>query len=169
MNNVKTWTDIVIGEKERKIEKFIIHCSATKEYKVFSFKDIEYMHERRFKKIGGCHCGYHFIIYLDGTIIQTKPLEFIGQHTAGNNQNTIGICYIGGLDKNGKPKDTRTMAQKKAINSLLYELLFLYPGRKILGHRDLSPDINKDGKITRNEWIKDCPCYDVISECKGMY
>lgn len=169
MNTVKTWSDIVIGEKEREIKEFIIHCSATKEYKVYTFKDIENMHARRFKKIGGCHCGYHLIVYLDGTIIQTKNLEFMGQHTTGHNKESIGICYIGGLDKDGKPKDTRTLAQKKAINSLLYELLFLYPERKILGHRDTSQDINKDGKITRNEYLKDCPCYNVIEECIDMY
>lgn len=148
----------------RIINEIVLHCSATKEYRVYTIKDIEYMHKRIFKEIGGCHCGYHYLIYLDGTIIQTKQLKFIGQHVAGHNIDTIGICYIGGCDISGKPKDTRTTAQKQSIIRLLKELKEKYPKAIIKGHRDYSPDKNNDGVISQFERIKECPCFDAITE-----
>lgn len=72
--------------------------------------------------------------------------------------------YVGGLDKNGKPADTRTPAQKKALAELVYQLIDKYPIVEVIGHRDASPDKNGDGKITANEWIKACPCFDVRAE-----
>ena len=152
------------GELKREIKMFVVHCSATKEYKPFNFKEIESMHKRVFKKIGGCSCGYHFLILLDGTIVQTKALQFMGQHVKGFNTSSVGICYIGGLSAQGKAKDTRTSAQKQSMEKLLKQLKEMFPKAIIKGHRDLSPDKNKNGKIEKNEWLKDCPCFDVISE-----
>ena len=34
----------------------------------------------------------------------------------------------------------------------------------ILGHRDLSPDLNGNGLIEPNEYLKQCPCFDVMKE-----
>ena len=79
----------------------------------------------------------------------------------------IGYHYIvgfQGIDANGKPKDTRTPRQKELIIKLIKQLKGMYPKAKIYGHRDLSPDKNKDGKITENEWLKSCPCFDAIEE-----
>ena len=83
----------------------------------------------------------------------------------GYNSNSIGICYEGGLGEDGKPKDTRTDAQKSAIKELVGELVTKHPTiEKVVGHRDLSPDADGDGVIESNEWIKACPCYDVKDE-----
>lgn len=88
-----------------KVQEIIIHCSATKEGVDFKAKDIERWHKQRgFKKI-----GYHYVIDLDGTIEQGRKETENGAHTVGHNSIALGICYIGGLDKNGKPKDTRTL------------------------------------------------------------
>ena len=43
-----------------------------------------------------------------------------------------------------------------------------YPKAVIQGHRDFSPDLNKDGKITPNEWIKLCPCFDAKTEYASL-
>lgn len=150
------------------ITEITIHCSATKEGLWFEEKDIELWHSKRFKKIGGKHIGYHVLIYLDGTIVQTKGTEFIGQHVAGNNSKTIGICYIGGLDKNNKPKDTRTPEQKVSLISVLKELKKSYPNAQIKGHRDNSPDLNGNGIIEPFEFLKSCPCFDAITEYKNI-
>ena len=88
----------------------------------------------------------------------------IGAHAKGYNRNSIGICYEGGLNKDGKPKDTRTTEQRAALRQLVNELLARFPGCKVSGHRDLSPDQNRDGKIEPHEWIKPCPCFDVATE-----
>lgn len=125
--------------------------------------------------------GYNYVIDLDGTVEVGRPLTRDGAHcnTAGlsgvsYNKHSIGICYIGGLDKDGRAADTRTPAQKKALMELVYSLLDKYPSIvEIIGHRDASPDRNGDGQITPNEWIKQCPCFDVknefpISFCKPL-
>ena len=72
--------------------------------------------------------------------------------------------YVGGLDENGNPADTRTPEQKQALADLVYHLINTYPIVEIIGHRDASPDKNGNGQIEQNEWIKQCPCFNVRAE-----
>jgi N-acetyl-anhydromuramyl-L-alanine amidase AmpD len=144
----------------RKINKIILHCSATKEGQNFTTTDIERWHKQR----GFAKIGYHYVIYLDGSIHKGRDISEIGAHVQGQNSNSIGICYIGGLDANGKPKDTRTNAQKSAIVQLVADLKRQFPDSEVLGHRDYSPDRNGDGIIEEWEWLKACPCFDVKKE-----
>ena len=169
--------------KKENIDTIVIHCSATPEGKDVRAADIDKMHRARgFKMI-----GYHYVIDLDGNIEQGRPLTMNGAHCekpgfSGRpyNQHSIGICYIGGLeatrDKKGNiiaakdakgheiPKDTRTDAQKLALQALVANLTMQYPITEIIGHRDASPDLNGDGKISKWEWCKACPCFDVKAE-----
>lgn len=144
----------------RKINKIVIHCSATIEGQNFTVADITKWHKAR----GFTTIGYHYVIYLDGTIHEGRPEDQIGAHVTGQNSDSIGICYIGGLDKAGKPKDTRTDVQKVALLALIKELKEKYPDAKVLGHRDCSPDLNGNGIIEEWEWLKACPCFDAIKE-----
>lgn len=152
----------------RKINYLVVHCSATLEGKRFEEKDIERMHAARFKAVGGKHIGYHVLIYLDGTIVKTKSVEFIGQHVSGHNADSIGICYIGGVTVTGKGKDTRTPAQKASLLKVLKELRNSYPNAAICGHYDFSPDTNRNGKVDSWEKIKECPCFDAKVEYKDI-
>lgn len=152
----------------RKINYLVVHCSATPEGKWYEEKDIERMHASRFKAIGGKHIGYHVLIYLDGTVVQTKGTEHIGQHVSGHNQDTIGICYIGGLNALGKGKDTRTPQQKASLIRILKELKRSHPGAVICGHYDFSPDTNRNGKVDSWEKLKECPCFDAKTEYKNI-
>ena len=95
----------------RTITEIIIHCSATIEGKDYTVEDIDRWHRQR----GFARVGYHYVIRLDGTIQQGRPLDIAGAHCIGHNAHSIGICYIGGLDQTGKPKDTRTQAQKDSL------------------------------------------------------
>ncbi|MDD4728576.1 MAG: N-acetylmuramoyl-L-alanine amidase [Dysgonamonadaceae bacterium] len=144
----------------RKINKIIIHCSATKEGQNFTTDDIDRWHKKR----GFAKIGYHFVIYLDGSVHKGRDISEVGAHVQGQNSNSIGICYIGGLDVNGKSKDTRTDAQKTSLVKLVAELKAQFPNTTILGHRDYSPDLNGNGIIEPWEWMKDCPCFDVSKE-----
>lgn len=157
----------------KKIDAIVIHCSATRAGWDVRAKDIDKWHkERGFKMI-----GYNYVIDLDGTIEKGRPLTMDGAHcnTAGlsglsYNKHAIGICYVGGLDSKGNAADTRTPAQKRAMVELVYSLCDEYPEiKEIIGHRDASPDKNGDGKISKNEWIKQCPCFDVRSEFPISY
>lgn len=131
----------------RKITELIIHCSATPEGKSFSVADIDRWHRQR----GWNGIGYHFVIYLDGSIHTGRRLSQIGAHCKGHNANSIGICYIGGCNSDGKsPKDTRTAAQKSALSTLLKELKKQFPNASIHGHRDFAP--------------KACPSFDATAE-----
>lgn len=84
----------------------------------------------------------------------------------GHNATSIGICYEGGLDARGRPKDTRTEWQVHSMRVLVKTLLKQYPGSRVCGHRDLSPDLNANGEIEPEEWIKQCPCFNVIEDKK---
>ncbi|WP_455591815.1 N-acetylmuramoyl-L-alanine amidase, partial [Bacteroides sp.] len=103
----------------RKIDLIVIHCSATREDRTFTEHDLEVCHRRR----GFNGTGYHFYIRKDGRIVTTRPLERVGAHAKGYNAHSIGICYEGGLDAHGKPKDTRTEWQKHSLQVLVKTLL----------------------------------------------
>ena len=153
--------------KKEDIDAIVVHCSATRAGQDVRASDIDKWHkERGFKMI-----GYNYVIDLDGTVEVGRPLTMDGAHcntsgTSGKpyNKHSIGICYVGGLDENGDPADTRTDAQKIALANLVAKLEMEYNIVDVLGHRDASPDLNGDGQITKNEWIKMCPCFDVRSE-----
>ena len=133
----------------RDIDKIIVHCSATPEGRHIDVDTIRDWHTsppRNWRDI-----GYHYVVYLDGTIEKGRPEEQQGAHTKGHNKNSIGICYIGGVEKDGKtPKDTRTDAQKQALKSLLLDLKSVYCDAIVHGHRDFSS--------------KACPSFDATKE-----
>ena len=107
------------------IDSIIIHYSATKAGQDLRAKDIDRMHRQR----GFTQIGYNFVIDLDGTVENGRPLSIDGAHcnTKGfsgisYNKHSIGICYIGGLDTNGRPADTRTDEQKNSLRDLVEKL-----------------------------------------------
>lgn len=134
----------------RNITEIIVHCSATPEGQNFTVEDIDHWHKQR----GWQGIGYHYVIYLDGSVHKGRKDEVIGAHCLGHNAYSIGVCYIGGVDKNNKPKDTRTDAQKQALRNLLKSLKAKYPKATIYGHRDFAN--------------KACPCFDATEEYKDL-
>ena len=108
---------------------------------------------------GGDSTGRDTIFISAKMGISNRP-EKVGAHAKGFNRESIGICYEGGLDCKGHPKDTRTEWQKHSMRVLILTLLKDYPGCRICGHRDLSPDLNGNGEIEPEEWIKACPCFN---------
>lgn len=130
----------------RKIDGIIIHCSATPEGRDVSAATIRQWHKAK----GWNDIGYHYIIRLDGTVEVGRPVEQPGAHCTGHNQTTIGVCYIGGVAKDGKtPKDTRTDAQKASLLELVKTLQTVHrvPSSNIFGHNEFAN--------------KACPSFDV--------
>lgn len=144
----------------REINLIVVHCSATRADRDFTENDLEVCHRHR----GFNGAGYHFYIRKNGDIKNTRPLEKPGAHALGYNAHSIGICYEGGLDVRYRPADTRTEWQKHSLRVLIRTLLMDYPGYRVCGHRDLSPDRNGDGRISPEEWVKECPCFEVTSK-----
>jgi N-acetyl-anhydromuramyl-L-alanine amidase AmpD len=150
-----------------KVDAIIIHCSATPEGKDFRAKDIDRMHRQR----GFSQIGYHYVVDLDGTVETGRPEYMKGAHCINKddkgvsyNNHSIGICYIGGVDKDGKAKDTRTEAQKRSLRVLIEKICRKYNIVEVLGHRDTSPDKDGDGVVEPEEWTKQCPSFDVRKE-----
>jgi N-acetyl-anhydromuramyl-L-alanine amidase AmpD len=163
---------ITISKCSRTITDIIVHCSATPASQKCDVSRIDQMHKDRGfqkQKESGHYCGYHYVILLDGTIQTGRTLNEIGAHCQGHNAHSIGVCYIGGLDDDHhRPADTRTEKQKESLRLLLSELVKKFGHVKIAGHRDYSPDLNHDGCIEKNEWLKQCPCFDAIPEYKDI-
>lgn len=136
----------------RKIDKIIVHCTATIEGVNWTVDDIRKWHieQNHWDDI-----GYHYVIYLDGSIHKGRDEEVIGSHCLGYNAHSIGVCYVGGLEKGTKrAKDTRTPQQKEALIRLLMELVCKYPDAEILGHRNLAN--------------RKCPSFDAKEEYKTL-
>ena len=136
----------------RKINKIILHCSATPQGREHDVADIRRWHLKR----GFNDIGYHYLIHIDGTIEEGRPLNKQGAHCSGQNRGSIGICYVGGMSKDmKKAKDTRTQAQKDSLIKLMHELIYKY---------------NKDMTIHgHNEFAnKACPSFNVQEEYANL-
>lgn len=135
----------------RDIDKIIVHCSATPEGRHTTVEEIKQWHLQR----GWKDIGYHYVIYLDGTIHRGRPESVEGAHCSGYNKNSIGVCYIGGVAKDGKtPKDTRTEGQKRALREILNRLKRDYPKATLHGHNEFAN--------------KACPSFNVKEEYKNL-
>ena len=131
----------------RKVTKIIVHCSATPEGRDYTVADIDRWHRQK----GWNGIGYHYVIYRDGSVHTGRDVEIMGAHCTGQNANSIGICYIGGMTAdNKKPKDTRTPEQVAALRDLVELLKTEYPTATIHGHNEFAN--------------KACPCFDVQTD-----
>ena len=137
---------------DRDIHTAVIHCSATPEGRDVKVSEIKDWHLQR----GWSDIGYHYVIELDGTIRKGRPLDRIGAHVRGHNKGSIGICYVGGVDKNMKPKDTKTKEQSKSLAALSILLKDMYPNIEFKGHRDF------EGVA------KACPSFDVAEFMRNL-
>ena len=135
----------------RKINKIIVHCTATPEGRDVSIDEVRRWHveERGWRDV-----GYHFLVRLDGTVEEGRPIEMTGAHTRSHNWDSIGLAYAGGMSKDmTEPKDTRTEAQKDALIDLICQLHDTYGGT-VYGHRDFSS--------------KACPSFDAKKEYENI-
>ena len=136
----------------RTINKIIIHCSATQEGRDLDAAEINRWHLKR----GWNGIGYHYVVLLDGTIEYGRSIYKQGAHVKGENEKSIGICYIGGVESergsNGKwiAKDTRTPEQKESLLLLIKTLKKMHPTATIHGHSEFAN--------------KSCPCFDAYNE-----
>lgn len=128
----------------RRIDKIIVHCTATPAGREVTVADVRAWHKARgFRTI-----GYHYLVYLDGTVHAGRRESEVGAHCLGQNARSIGVCYVGGLDAaTGEPRDTRTAAQRRALRELVGSLRRRYPNATVHGHREFA--------------AKACPCFDI--------
>lgn len=123
-----------------------IHCAATPEGRDVEPATIEQWDIEKFGQK-----SYHWIVDLQGRMHRSLEDGQRGAHVARNNSGNIGICYVGGVDRAMRPKDTRTPAQRIALLTLVRDYMAKYPGIRIRGHRDW-PGVTKA-----------CPSFDVAA------
>ena len=127
----------------REINKIILHCTATPEGRHVDVDTIRRWHKER----GFVDIGYHYVVYLDGSVHHGRPEERMGAHCLGYNAKSIGVCYVGGLDADGRPKDTRTPAQRDALRRLVASLREKFPRASLHCHNEFAN--------------KECPCFSI--------
>lgn len=153
----------------RKVDTIVIHCSASPNGKFVIVDDIDAWHkERGFlrdARIAGRtylrlrHIGYHFVIYVGGWVEIGRDIQEAGAHARGHNARSIGVCMVG--------TDKYCHDQWATLRGEIQKLLALYPAARVIGHRDLSPDLNKNGRIEPFEFVKTCPGFDVGAWLSG--
>jgi len=148
----------------KKIQYLVIHCTATPEYREISSADIRRWHTSPASKggRGWKQVGYTDMIHLDGTVERLVENNEDGwvdsweitNGVAGYNSVSRHLVYVGGVDANGKPKDTRTMQQKVALGNYVLKFARQHPQTKIVGHNMLAN--------------KACPSFDVEQWLKQL-
>lgn len=149
----------------------VIHCSATRPSQDIGVAEIKNWHLAR----GWSDVGYHAVIRRDGKIEKGRDWWLNGAHVKGHNVGTLAICMVGGLKADGTAGEWEfpngmagadrifTHNQFRALAAVCGLLQRANRNIEFKGHRDYSPDLNKDGRITSDEWLKNCPCFDVAA------
>lgn len=141
----------------RQTKYIVVHCSATPPDADIGADEIDTWHKER----GWSGIGYHAVIRRDGQVEFGRHFDEVGAHVKGWNTRSVGVCMVGGVDATGTPENNFTQDQFDSLVAVTVVLERAYPEAEIVGHRDLSPDVNGDGIVTSDEWLKACPSFDV--------
>jgi N-acetylmuramoyl-L-alanine amidase len=160
----------------RKIKYIILHCTASPQTQT-----IEAIQNYWRTSLGWKSPGYHFIIKPDGEAVELLSIEKPSNGVKGFNSNSINISYIGGVEVSksinsagkiinvlGKAVDNRTPEQIQTMIDLIKKFKAMFPTAEVKGHRDFSPDKNRDGIIQPSEWMKTCPSFSVAEWLKSI-
>ena len=147
------------------LKRLVLHCTATPEGREVSAVDIRHWHTDSVSKggRGWKQVGYTDMIHLDGRVerlvdnnedAQVDPWE-ITNGAKGYNATSRHVVYVGGVAADGKtPKDTRTSAQKKAMEAYVKDFHRRFPSIPVVGHNQLA--------------AKACPSFDVQAWLKEI-
>ena len=135
----------------RDLKRIILHCSATPEGAHFDVATIRRWHVQG---NGWKDIGYHYVIYIDGSVHGARPIAQVGAHTSGHNKDSIGICYVGGVDNNGKAKDTLNTMQELALVNLIDALRKKYGALSLHGHNEFAAKACPSFKVYEKfDWL----------------
>jgi len=129
----------------RNVKYIVVHCTATQPEATIESIQRYWREVKGWKDVP----GYHYLIKPDGEIVKLLDENKNSYGVYAHNSECISISYIGGIDRAGKAKDTRTKLQRRAMFNKIMELLERYPKAKAVGHRDF-PGV-----------AKACPSFDV--------
>ena len=135
-----------------RLKYLVIHCTATPEGREVSAAHTSPVSAggRGWKQV-----GYTDLVHLDGTVERLVDNNEdawvdnweITNGAAGYNSVSRHVVYAGGCDRSMKPKDTRTAAQRTALERYVKDFHRRFPDVRIVGHNELA--------------AKACPSFDV--------
>lgn len=131
----------------REIRYIVAHCTATQQSVTVESIQAYWRNVLKWKSP-----GYHYLVRPDGSYLNLLPIEQVSNGVQGFNSVSIHVSFIGGVDKNNKPVDNRTPAQKATMLKLILELKSKFRSAVVQGHRDF-PNVHKA-----------CPCFDAKKE-----
>lgn len=141
----------------RRIERIFVHCTAGPQTQTVETIKKYWKTVKKWN-----NPGYHYIIKPDGEIVPLQPEDKPSNGVQGYNSTSINVCYIGGVDRQGRAVDNRTDAQKASLIAILKELHSRYPDAEIMGHRDIWGS-------DRSKWKKECPCFNAKEEYAHLF
>lgn len=143
---------------KKELKYLVIHCTATREGREVSAAEIRRWHTspvsaggRGWKQV-----GYTDLVHLNGSVERLVANNEdawvddweITNGAKGYNSVSRHVVYAGGLAADGKTaKDTRTTAQKAALEKYVKDFHAAHPKVKIIGHNQVA--------------AKACPSFDV--------
>jgi N-acetylmuramoyl-L-alanine amidase len=119
----------------RKLDKIILHCSATKDSGTVSWQAIRRYH---IQECAWRDIGYHFGIELVNDqyeVLMGRPLTEVGSHCQGHNSTSIGICFVGDFEQSPPPA-AQWQAGLKLVTMLLN--VFRLDSHAVFGHREFN-------------------------------
>lgn len=149
-------------KEPQSFDKITVHASATPPNQEHTVDSVRKMHQKR----GWSDIGYHILIRRNGYVEIGRPWAITGAHVYGHNRLNLGICMVGGIDSKGEAEDNFTEEQYDSLREVISVLSghFGIKRKNIKGHRDYSPDLNADGIISPDEYVKQCPCFSVADK-----
>lgn len=133
-----------------KIKYIVIHCTETK-----STTSAESIIKSWKKEPGKKNLSYDYLIDNRGGIYPLQIRETIADDVPGYLKESVHVAYIGGIDSNNKPKDTRSVRQQLGMFFLIFFLKHEYPKAIIQGYRDFPNVRTTSPSFDAKEWYKD--------------
>jgi len=127
----------------RKINRIVIHCSATPPgwYAGKSLNDqITEIRRWHTDERGWRDIGYHVLVGRDGDVGYGRPIAQSGAHVRGHNADTIGVCLIGGhgASENDLFPEHFTPEQNTALRDVIARLQEQYGPLSVHGHNEFA-------------------------------
>jgi N-acetylmuramoyl-L-alanine amidase len=150
-----------------KLKYLVIHCTATPEGRVVTPGDIKKWHlspppqGRGWKQV-----GYSDMITINGELINLVPYNEdsnvdrweITNGATGINAFSRHVVYVGGCDRDMKPKDTRTPEQLRTLSEYVWSTIEKHPDILVAGHNQFAKKACPSFSVP--DWLDDIGVLD---------
>ena len=136
-------------DKREITDTIVIHCTQTPADMDVDVEKVTQWHKQR----GFDTIGYHYLIKRDGTLQLGRDEDVVGAHAVAVNGTSIGICMIGGSNKNGDWENNFLPEQFDTLKQIVETLKDKYNIERIIGHYEVD-DVKKCPSFNVKEWLE---------------